>query len=107
MATTLAGNATNARPAALQDVNAETQELRLSRALTHNSDHAKVFVQTCMFCAARAVNAIEKHNERQETAQTFLATLPDQGFVLDSIRYVRTALGNDAPAWMFKPEYLR
>ena len=106
MFSSLADHATKPQALLTKEQEREHLQLLISRMTVHLADHNAKFFGGCQFCAARATDAIECHTCREDEAHQFLA-LQDSGYIMESIRAVRNALGRDAPTWMFKEEYLR
>lgn len=102
----LADHATQAHALLTKEQEREHLQLLLARSTVHLEDHKGKLSSGCQFCAVRATDAIECHTQRENEAHQFLAQ-QDAGYVMESIRAVRNALGSEAPAWMFKEEYLR
>lgn len=72
----------------------------------HTEAHEKVLTVGCPYCTCRAINAIEGNSLRTDVATAFLDKVGTPA-VLEDVRELRAALGNDAFAWMFKQEWMR
>lgn len=59
----------------------------------------------CMMCTVKALTAIEDGNRIEKQAKSFLARLGKKK-AHEHLAEMRISLGQDAPAWMFKEEYL-
>ena len=70
----------------------------------HTEAHEKVLTVGCQYYTCRAINAVEVNGNRKDVAQEFVQKVGTPA-VLEDVRAVRTALGNDAFEWMLNPEF--